>query len=145
LSSTTLFLVAVDGSEGSMRAARFAAARARAEGARLHLLHVIEWSPYAVLTPRELETRHIEREKEIARAHAEVLEPVAREVGAGLQIHAEARHGHPLELLCEVAQEVGATQLFSGRRGRSTLKTLLFGSIAGGLVQSCPVPFTVVP
>ncbi len=56
---STTFLVAVDGSEGAERGAHFAAARARAEGARLHLLYVVDWSPYDVLTPRELQTRPV--------------------------------------------------------------------------------------
>ncbi len=40
-------LVGIDGSEGSSRVAHFAAARAQAGGARLVLVHVVEWSPYA--------------------------------------------------------------------------------------------------
>jgi nucleotide-binding universal stress UspA family protein len=32
-----------------------------------------------------------------------------------------------------------------GRRGQSTIATLLFGSVAGTLVQIAPVPVTVVP
>lgn len=145
MSPSTTFLVAVDGSDGAKRATRFAAERARASGARLHLLHVVEWSPYEVLTPRELEGRHVEREREIERARTELLEPLSEQFGKGLEVIGEVRHGHPAEIICEVAKEVGAIQVFSGRRGRSKVQNLLFGSVAGSLVQTCPVPLTVVP
>jgi nucleotide-binding universal stress UspA family protein len=55
------------------------------------------------------------------------------------------RHGHPAQVLVDVAREVGAEQLYIGRRGVSTLSALLFGSVAGSLVQISPVPVTVVP
>lgn len=141
----TTFLVAVDGSEGSRRAARFAAERARASGASLHLLHVIDWSPYEVLTPRELEVRHTERERELKHVRETILAPLSDEVGRGLDVIGEVRHGHPAEVICQVAGESGATQVFAGRRGRSKVKALLFGSVTGSLVQTCPVPLTVVP
>lgn len=140
----TIFLVAVDGSEGSKRAVRFAAERARAEGARLHLLHVVDWSPYEVLTPRELETRHVEREREVERARRDTLEPLAKEL-TGLEVTTDVRHGHVTETVGEVVKELGVTQVFSGRRGRSKVKSMLFGSVTAGLVQTCAVPFTVVP
>ncbi len=141
----TTFLVAVDGSEGARRAARFAAERARAGSASLHLLHVIDWSPYEVLTPREIEGRHAEREKELQHVRETVLAPLSAEVGQGLDVTGEVRHGHPAETVCQVAGEIGAAQVFAGRRGRSKMKALLFGSVTGNLVQTCPVPLTVVP
>jgi nucleotide-binding universal stress UspA family protein len=49
------------------------------------------------------------------------------------------------EVLCELAQERGVAQIFSGRLGRGRFKSLLFGSVAGSLVQVSPVPVTVVP
>lgn len=139
------FLVAVDGSEGSGKAARFAAERARHEGARLVLLHVIDWSPYEVMTPDELSERHVEREKEIREAKERVLEPLAAELRRlGVEPELMVRHGHAAETVCEVAREIDATQVFAGRRGRSKLGALLFGSVSGSLVQICPVPLTVV-
>jgi nucleotide-binding universal stress UspA family protein len=47
--------------------------------------------------------------------------------------------------LCGLAVETGAVQIFIGRRGLSRLEVLLFGSVAGTLVQMSPVPVTVVP
>ena len=74
---TTTYIVAIDGSEGSLRAANFATERAKASSAKLVLAYVIEWSPYSFNTPQENAERHKRREEEIERAQTSVLDPVA--------------------------------------------------------------------
>jgi nucleotide-binding universal stress UspA family protein len=139
-------LVGIDGSDASRRAAEFAAERARARQARLVLAYVIEWSPYSFNTPEENEQRHKRREDEIGRAHTQVIDPlIAALSGPGLEIDSLVRHGHAADVLTGLAKEVGASQLFIGRLGTSGIKALLFGSVAGSLVQISPVPVTVVP
>jgi nucleotide-binding universal stress UspA family protein len=140
------FLIGVDGSAGSRRAVEFAAAHARAAGARVVAAHVIEWSPFTFNTPEENEQRHRRREEELARAHSQVLDPLVSELRAGgLEAEGVVRHGHAAEVLAGLAQELGVSQVFVGRRGHSTIANLLFGSVAGTLVQVAPVPVTVVP
>ncbi len=142
----TVFIVGVDGSEGSERAAQFAARRARAEGARLILAHIVNWSPHEGLAMVEMETRHADREKEIEAAREKLLDPLREKLaGEDLTIDVVVRHGHAAEALGELAEEVGAEQVFSGRRGTSRVRALLFGSVSSSLVQMCPVPLTVVP
>ncbi|MDA7946449.1 MAG: universal stress protein [Hyphomicrobiaceae bacterium] len=143
---TTTYLVAIDGSEGSLRAANFATERAKASSAKLVLAYVIEWSPYSFNTPEENAERHQRREEEIERAQTTVLDPVSqtfRDKGVG--VATEVRHGHAAETLVDLAKEHGAAQIFIGRKGESRMKTLLFGSVAGTLVQMSPIPVTVVP
>ena len=144
---STTFLVGVDGSDGSRRAALFAAERARGEGARLLLVHVVDWSPYEVLTPQELESRHVDRQREIDDSTREILGPLVEAVkqGGDLEVESLVRHGHAGEVICQLAKDRGVTQVFTGRRGRTKLGALLFGSVSGTLVQVCPVPLTVVP
>ncbi len=140
------FLVAVDGSKGSIRAAEFATERALASKSELILAYVIEWSPYSFHTPDELAERHKRREEEIERAQSTVLEPIAKSVKAkGVKVEVVVHHGHPTETLVDLAKERGATQIFIGRKGESRVASLLFGSVAGSLVQTSPVPVTVVP
>lgn len=141
---TDTILVGVDGSEPCRRAADFAAKRAA--GARVVLAYVIEWSPYSFNTPEENEVRHKRREEEIERARTQVLDPLVTKLRAsGLEVEGVVRHGHAAEVLSGLAGELGATQIFIGRRGVSTIQALLFGSVAGSLVQVAPVPVTVVP
>ncbi len=140
------FLVAVDGSEGSVRAADFATERALASNSKLVLAYVIEWSPYSFHTPDELAERHKRREEEIERAQSTVLGPVSKSVkDQGVDVEVVVHHGHPSETLVDLAKDRGATQIFIGRKGQSRVASLLFGSVAGSLVQTSPVPVTVVP
>jgi nucleotide-binding universal stress UspA family protein len=143
---TGIFLVGVDGSEGGARAAEFAAKCAKGSDARLIVAYVIEWSPYTFNTPEENEQRHKRREEEISRAESEVVGPlVASLAKAGIKAEGVVRHGHAAEVLSGLAGEYNAGQIFIGRRGLSKLKALLFGSVAGSLVQISPVPVTVIP
>ena len=140
------YLVAIDGSEGSIRAAEFATDRALASKAGIVLAYVIEWSPYSFHTPDELAERHKRREEEIERAETTILEPVAKSVrDKGVKVTIAVHHGHPAETLVELAEENDAAQIFMGRKGHSRIASLLFGSVAGSLVQTSPVPVTVVP
>ncbi len=139
-------LAGVDGSECCQRAVEFAADRARASGARLVVAFVIEWSPYTFNTPEENEVRHKRREEEIERARGQVLDPLVASLKAsGIDAEGVIRHGHAAETLVTLAREYDAIQIFIGRRGQSKLNALLFGSVAGSLVQIAPVPVTVVP
>jgi nucleotide-binding universal stress UspA family protein len=143
---TETMLVGVDGSESSRRATAFAAARAHAGDGRLVLAYVIEWSPYAFNTPEENEMRHKRRLEEIERAKTQVLDPLVAEVRAGgVEVEGVVRHGHAAEVLSGLVAEFDVTQIFVGRLGQSRVAALLFGTVAGSLVQISPVPVTVVP
>ena len=41
------YVVAVDGSDGGIKAAKYALAKASDAAAELKILHVLEWSPYS--------------------------------------------------------------------------------------------------
>jgi nucleotide-binding universal stress UspA family protein len=142
---TDTMLVGTDGSDASRRAADFATLRAKASGARLVVAYVIEWSPYTFNTPEENEQRHKRREEEIARAEAHLAPLLGELRAAGLEVEGVVRHGHAAETLSALAVEYDAAQIFIGRRGVSKIAAMLFGSVAGSLVQISPVPVTVVP
>ena len=143
---TNTFLVAVDGSEGSNRAVEYAADSALRGKAKLVLAYVIEWTPYSFHTAEELAERHGRREEEIERAQTKMLKPLADALKAkGVDIEQVVRHGHISETLAAIASETGATQIFIGRKGESRVASLLFGSVSASLVQTSPVPVTVVP
>jgi len=139
------FIVGFDGTDASHRAVELATGLAKTSGARIHLVHVLEWSPYSFLTQEELAERHKRREEELKRAES-VLEPVARELTAGgVQTTSEVRYGHAGEIFCEIAEQLGNCQIFIGRKGSRTLAERLLGGLAITLVQASPVPVTVVP
>lgn len=141
-----LVLVAVDGSDGGGRALSYASERAKIGGAKLILSYVIEWSPYSFNTPEENAERHKRREQEIDRAESGVVKPAADMLAAlGIEHETVVRHGPPAQTLIELAEEYGVQQIVIGRRGQTGIKNLLFGSVAGNLVQTSPVPVVVVP
>lgn len=139
-------LVAVDGSDAGARALAFAHARAKSEGWSLMLVHVLEWSPYTFLTKAELEERHARRKQELARAEAAIITPLATQfAGQGVEIETAIRYGHVTEIICDVATEIGAKEIVTGRTGNSGVMSRVFGSVAGTLAQIAPVPCTIVP
>jgi nucleotide-binding universal stress UspA family protein len=143
--SNTL-LVGTDGSKCSSRALDFAAARAATTGDKLIIAYVIEWSPYSFNTPSENEMRHKRREEEISRAQKEVINPLVEKYAEqGIDVEGCVRHGHPANVLNMLADEFDASVVFVGRNGTSSLKSLIFGSVAGNLVQISDRPVTVVP
>lgn len=140
------FAVGVDGSDASKRALDFASARAKAQGGTVVLVHILEWSPYSFLTPSELEERHKRRQEELDRASAWVVTPLAEALKKdGVAVETVIKYGHIADSLAEVAKENGATQLVIGRNGHSSIGSRVFGSVAGSLVQTSPVPCTIVP
>jgi nucleotide-binding universal stress UspA family protein len=140
------YIVACDGSPGSGRALKFAIDQAKASGASLLLVHVLEWSPYSFLTPEELEERHKRRSEELKRAESAVIDPLIETVSSeGVEANSIIRYGHVTETLTEVAEKEAATQMFIGRTGQSSLNRIVFGSVAVSMAQIAPIPCTIVP
>ena len=140
------FVVAVDGSPGGARALQKAIDMGKDRGVTLILTHVIEWSAFSFHTPEELAERHKRREEELERANNAILSPSEKIVkDAGLKCESIVLHGHPAETLVKVASDKAAENIFIGRKGQSKMGSLLFGSVAGSLVQISPVAVTVVP
>lgn len=139
-------LVGYDGSDAARRALDFAISRARAEGARILILHVLEWSPYSFLSPSELEERHLRRKEELARAQEAIVAPMlARAAQSGVSADSKVKYGHIAETLCQIAADDLASMIVIGRTGQSSLGARVFGSVAATLAQISPVPVTIVP
>ena len=143
---TLKYVVGYDGSPASRRAADFALDQARASGATLVVAHILEWSPYSFLTPQEIEERHKRRGEELERARSALIDPFIAEVAdRGVPIEPVIKYGHIADTLCDIAEKEGAAILFIGRDGSSEIAARVFGSVAGSIVQTTPVPCTIVP
>ena len=140
------YLIAFDGSGASHRALTYGADRAKAQGASMVLAHVLEWSPYSFLSAEEVAERHKRREQEVGRAETIILNPMKEKLTAGgLRVETVVRYGHIAEVLCDLAKEYDASQIFVGRTGEKGLQARLFGSVPATLAQVSPVPCTIVP
>ena len=143
---TSKFLIGYDGSPASKRAADFALNSARTHGASLVIAHVLEWSPYSFLTPEEIEERHKRRAEEMERAEAAVITPLKESLDdSGIEVETVIRYGHIADTLCDIAEKYAVSQIFIGRDGSSAIAARVFGSVAGSVVQTTPVPCTIVP
>jgi nucleotide-binding universal stress UspA family protein len=138
-------VVGVDGSEAGERAARFAGRLVRGGDGTLVVACVVPWSPFAVQTAEENEQRHSAKQRETDDARRIVDPLVEALVGEGVKAEGVVRHGHPAETLCDLGRERGAQHLVVGRVGQSKVRSLLFGSTPGNLIQISMVPVTVVP
>jgi nucleotide-binding universal stress UspA family protein len=140
------YVVAVDGSDGGIRAAKYALHKAMHASAELKIIHVLQWSPYSFLTPEELAERHKRRGEELQRAKTAICEPAIKALGTTpVPLSAEVRYGNIPEVISQYCTEVNASQVFIGRHGGGQLATRVFGSVPATLIQISDVPVTVVP
>ncbi|HZY02249.1 MAG TPA: universal stress protein [Anaeromyxobacteraceae bacterium] len=135
-------LVAVDGSEASLKAARMAADIAVRFGARMTLAYVI---PRLLLPPDVygLTLAEVEREQ---RAHADALVAEARAgLGEpGVPVETSVLSGSPAETLAEAAAAPDVDLVVLGKRGRGAVARVLLGSVSDRLVHISPKPVLVV-
>lgn len=146
------YIVGVDGSEESIRAAHYALKSALVSGASLNVIHVLEWSPYSFLTPEELEERHRVRGKALKRAEVAIVQPIVKELqvmakdkGKDITIDGRVCYGQVAKEINEYCAELAAEKIFIGRSGSGVLAERLFGSVPSALLQSATVPVTIVP
>ncbi|MBA3950614.1 MAG: universal stress protein [Rubrobacter sp.] len=144
----TRVLVATDGSEDAALALRAAADLCRRAGSELHLVHA--WRParpgwgqtrYA-FSQREIEEYVGRRRREAER----LIEEQAREAeDHGAHVAAvHLRERRPAEEIADLAGEIGADLVVVGSRGLGTIKRLLVGSVAEGVVRLAVCPTLVV-
>jgi len=134
-------LVAVDGSDNSRKAARFARELAGALRAHVTLLHVIEPPTSLPLEAYGLtRTQVYEGQLEAAAA---VLSALAAEIPAG-QVDQVIESGSPAETICAQAEERNVDLVVLGSRGMGAVGRWLLGSVSDRVVHLSRRPVTVV-
>ncbi|HEU4353440.1 MAG TPA: universal stress protein [Burkholderiales bacterium] len=142
-------LVAVDGSTASAKGLREALRLAKAEGARLFILHVVDeypafaaldgmmaGAPGADLVPalREGGKRVLARAKSTAEKARVPTKVILREMLSGPAAYPIVRE----------AKKVGADLIVLGTHGRRGVRRLVLGSDAEQVVRTAPVPVLLV-
>lgn len=134
-------VLATDFSQPAREAGAHALAIARATGATLHLIHVIEefsyWENFALKTfpsPEVLD----ELESNARLALQDLFEDEER---GGLEVETHVRHGKPFVEIIRAARDLEADVVVIGSHGTSGLAETLFGSTAEKVVRkaSCAV------
>jgi nucleotide-binding universal stress UspA family protein len=142
-------LASVDFSNATSGVVDMAVDLAKAFGAELHLLHVIEPEPtYTAygFTPDEFPAIQAFHEETHGRA-MKTLQGVADSIAekSGVMAHMHLGDGSPLHVLEGKVGEIGADFVVLGSHGHGVVASLLLGSVAEGMVRKAIVPTLVVP
>jgi nucleotide-binding universal stress UspA family protein len=143
-------LAPVDFSDASRAALPWAGLLARAFGARLTLLHVVETTREALLelpqevatTPRprgDLIHAYLERK---ARLELDAL--TAEFPGCESALRSGPMSGLPREEILRAAADLGASTIVMGTHGRTGLARIAFGSVAAHVVRHSRIPVLTV-
>jgi len=141
--STSIWLLAIDGSRSADRAASHVVRAAGQKGAgEIHLLNV---------QPLDGTARRVSR---LAWASQRAKSAANRETAAARQILRAAAlphrlhvvlHGDPAATIAATAQRLAATEIVVGTRGMSALGNLALGSVAYKVLHLARQPVTLVP
>ena len=135
-----MILHANDGSTPAVKALELAIAMAKQNGSALHMVCVEE-------IPQMPE--YIEEVREAKGIAARRFHPIverarvqAKQSSIGIQVHVV--NGHPVRVIVDLADELGADLLVIGASGHSALYERMLGSRADRLVQLAACPVLVV-
>ncbi|WP_027468903.1 universal stress protein [Deefgea rivuli] len=135
-------LVPVDGSVQSIRAvAAVLAFRSHESYRELFLLNV---QPPLLGRTRGYVTHQQLDELYRAEANLALSSAIELIVAAGVPYQQRMVIGAPAEMIATVAQQVGASQIFMGTRGRGASAAILLGSVANQLASLTDLPLTLV-
>jgi nucleotide-binding universal stress UspA family protein len=135
-------LVAIDGSDPSLKAARMAADIALRFGAQLTLIHVV---PKLLLPPDVYGLTLAEVEKE-HRTYAEKLlqKAVSFLAEPGVDTTSTILYGSPAESIASEAAAPDVGMVVVGSRGHGAVARMFLGSVSDRIVHISPKPVLVV-
>jgi nucleotide-binding universal stress UspA family protein len=139
-------LLAVDGSDGSYKAAKMAALIAKGVIAEILAVKVIQESSYPI--GHEFMTPILPQEA-FAKAEEEANSFLQRIVQLGQESRVDVktkiiRGGSVVDAICRTAGGENCDLIVIGTRGMTGVKRFLIGSVASGVITYAPCPVLVV-
>lgn len=147
---STKILLATDGSEDAVLAARIAADLAQKTGSELHAVHVrpriVPHRPGYYVGPEVGEDAERKEQEGLEREAQRLLDVQTEEVrGAGGNVaRAHVRVGGPAEEIVDLAEELGIGLIVTGSRGQRGVRRALLGSVSDSVVRHAHCPVLVV-
>lgn len=141
-------VTALDFSDASEKVLSAAIAMAQAQGARLHLVHVLEPTPsYTAygMTPEEFPAIQVFQQESQSRAEIRLQEAKKTALATISDVHTELMIGSPLHSIAEYLHQKNADIVVIGSHGHGAITALLIGSVAEGLVRKAICPTLVIP
>jgi nucleotide-binding universal stress UspA family protein len=142
-------ILAADGSQHSNEALADGLAIVRPD-ARVLLAHAVPTPDATLVTGTGMAggVMTVEEQADLERlteqGGEELLEEVRAALGLGPDVQALVVRGDPAVGLCGLAEELGASAIVIGSRGRGGLKRALLGSVSDQVVRNSPCPVVVV-
>jgi nucleotide-binding universal stress UspA family protein len=134
-------LVAVDGSEHSLRAVRYAAKRAKDLPCKVDLLHVekpvMAWEVGPVSSIEDVADVRESGSKD-------VLDTGAGQFEQGTEVEKHTLTGEPAEAILDEATRLAVDEIIIGSRGLRPFGAALLGSVAYKILHEAKVPVVVV-
>ena len=133
---------ATDGSDHADGAMPFAIQAARADGAELHVVHVVE----KLVGPRAANLDAFANEDEIKAKVERQAKAIAAENGLKTSIDIVVGLGNRIgDRIAEIAQDSGADLIVVGTRGHAALGSFVLGGVTQRLLHVSPCPVLSVP
>jgi nucleotide-binding universal stress UspA family protein len=137
-------LVPHDFSASANHALAIARDEAKAHGAKILLLHVVDlpshFKPETVIVPDKTGGPITVREYAVGQAEAHLEDLIGRLAKDGAQATATVRVGNAVDEILRHADENGVDLIVMGTHGRSGLVHLLVGSVTERVVRASKVP-----
>lgn len=140
-------LLASDGSEYALRAAKAAAELAKALNASVTLLHVftmpsvqmtVPGAPGVDVDPAAFSTYVEQVQDAVAKRTGKVLDE------AGVPYTTLLEAGHPAEVIVRIAEDDGYDLIVMGSRGLSAIQSFLLGSVSDKVLHHAHCPVLIV-
>jgi nucleotide-binding universal stress UspA family protein len=133
-------IIALDGSEGSLRALKYAQNLAEKYGSKLILLHA-----YPRTSDLHASGGH-DRLLAERKSHAQKIIVTARKMlaGSSCQVEEDLLEGPAADAILSAAQSQNADLIVMGNRGMGAIKGMLFGSVATKITHHADCPVLVV-
>lgn len=136
------FLVAIDGSECSMRAVAHAAKVAgQTPDSKIHLInvqHPVHGTVSSFVSAEQIKGLHQDEGMKALDPARSLLDAEKTSYEYHLFV------GDPAETVTRYAQEQGVDEIVIGTRGLSNLSSMLIGSVANKIIHQATVPVTLI-
>ena len=141
-------VAAVDFSNATQGVLASAVELAKAFGASLHVLHVLEPEPsYTAsgFTPDEFPAIHLFQEEARKRATKKLDELLGQVSSSVTDATVHLAEGSPLHAVLDYVKKASGDLVVVGAHGHGAMAALLLGSVAEGMVRKAVVPTLVIP
>lgn len=132
MSQSKTIIVGVDGSEPSLKALRWAASQADADGAELVVLCAWTIAPAPSASPEFTYSVHAGAEPPADQAKVRLMQSITKVLGQNprVLVRPEVKEGNAAKVLMEAAEARNADLLVVGTRGLGGFGGLLLGSVS---------------